>query len=412
VLWVAEHRALRTEVAIKFLGDDRASDPAAARRVAREAAAAARVKSPHVVQVLDHGVWQGTPFIVMELLEGCDLGAHLAARGALALDETAAILHQLARALEKAHSVGVVHRDVKPSNVFLCDAGGEVFVKLLDFGLAQAAASLESSISAAHAGAGTPPYMSPEQLVGEAVDGRSDIWSMGALAFHCLTGKRPFDGESLGAIALAVHTLSMPRPSELRPGLPPAVDDWFARVCARARDERFASAVDAALELARALGVDLSRVHSRHASVVAPRPDPTVTDDYVLTASPAPGGARSALGPSIAVGVLAASLVAGAVLARRATAPLSVAQGQGQVAPASSTGAIPVHSPSPPGDMAAVPAAPADAPPASAPPAVRPPPARVNKAAPQHPPPVPSASAPPIEVTPEAPRPELPDERH
>jgi len=257
VVWLAEHLALGNEVVIKFLNDELAGHPSAAKRIACEAATAARVRSPHVVQVLDHGVWEGKPFIVMELLDGCDLAAHLEAQGALSPTETITVLHQLAKALAQVHAVGIIHRDVKPSNVFLCDVAGEIFVKLLDFGLARRCVSSELSSTASQHCAGTPPYMSPEQIVAGDVDLRSDVWSLGVVAFQCLTGKRPFEGETLGAVTLAIHTLPLPRVTELNRDLPPEIDTWFARACSRPREQRFASTTEAVEAMARALGMNL-----------------------------------------------------------------------------------------------------------------------------------------------------------
>lgn len=283
VLWIAEHRALGSEVVVKFLCDELAGDSSAARRIAHEAAAAARVRSPHVVQILDHGVSEGTPFIVMELLEGRDLRAHLEAYGALPQKDTMSILYQLAKALEKTHSAGIVHRDVKPSNIFLCDADGDVFVKLLDFGLAQRSASVDPSTSPSRHGAGTPPYMSPEQILGDAVDARTDVWSLGAVAFQCLTGRRPFEGETLGAIALSIHTLALPRPTEVNRDLPLELDAWFARACARSKNERFFSAMKAAEALSDALGLALPAPPQRSPPDRPPGSDRTITGDFAIT---------------------------------------------------------------------------------------------------------------------------------
>lgn len=255
-LWIAEHRALGEQVVVKFLNDELADDPAAAGRVAREAAAGARVRSAHVVQILDHGACEGSPFIVMELLRGRDLRVLLETRRILPISDTVTIVCQLAKALARTHAEGLVHRDVKPSNIFLVDGEGAIFVKLLDFGLAQNVPRDDSSVAVSRPGAGTPPYMSPEQIAGEPVDVQSDIWSLGTVAFECLTGRRPFQGETAGAVALAIHTLELPRPSDVNPELAGAIDAWFARVCARRPEGRFSSATEAAEAMAQALGGD------------------------------------------------------------------------------------------------------------------------------------------------------------
>lgn len=245
-VWVARHKGLETDVVVKFLaamGSDRAEAEA---RFAREAAAAAAVKSPHVVQVFDHGTTvAGTRYIVMELLEGRDLATHLAASGPMAPRDVAAIIAQVAKALSKAHQVGVIHRDIKPENIFLCDGeGGEMFVKVLDFGIAKREEQLTSKTSTGQV-VGTPFYMSPEQILGERpVDARTDIWSLGVVAFEALTGKRPFDGATVGSITLAIHQ-SAPRPTSFRSSIPAALDEWFARACARRPEDRFATVREA-----------------------------------------------------------------------------------------------------------------------------------------------------------------------
>ncbi len=298
VLWVAEHRGLRSEVVVKFLTDELADDPSAAKGVAREAAAAARVRSPHVVQILDHGVADGAPFIVMERLEGRDLRERLRERGALSLEETTAIVRQLAKALDRTHLEDIVHRDIKPSNIFLMNDEGNVFVKLLDFGLAQHAGSADSSSAEARKCAGTPPYMSPEQITGGTVDTRSDIWSLGVVAFECLAGKRPFDGETQGSIAIAIHTLPFPRLTAIRADLPTEIDAWFEHVCARSPDERFASATEASEAMARALGTmrPLWQVDAHLGPLT--RDDQTLTDAGARAEAPRDAGRTVARGAS------------------------------------------------------------------------------------------------------------------
>jgi eukaryotic-like serine/threonine-protein kinase len=190
-VWLADHAGLKTKVVVKFMLVGEAT-PAARARFAREAAAAAQVKSPHVVQMLDHGVTDGgLPFIVMEHLEGCDLGRVLAERGALAPADVLVVVAQIGKALARLHSVGLVHRDVKPENIFVCDGDDDVYVKLLDFGIVKkdlsASApgedtSLDGSTNTGQV-VGTPFYMSPEQVTAQkVVDARSDLWALGVVA--------------------------------------------------------------------------------------------------------------------------------------------------------------------------------------------------------------------------------------
>jgi serine/threonine-protein kinase len=256
-VWVAEHTTLKTRVVVKLMRPELAKDPETLQRFSREAAAAANVKSPHVVSVLDHGVApDGSPFITMELLEGEDLGARLK-RGPIAPDEAAVIMSQTCKALARAHERGIVHRDVKPQNIFLCSGFGETFVKVLDFGIAKAGGDLQSGLDTTNTGAvmGTPFYMSPEQALGQkTIDFRTDLWACGVMGFEMVTGHKPFIGDTVGALAVAICTQPLPIPSRIHPGLGPAFDAWFQRACAREPSARFSSGK----ELADAFGAAIT----------------------------------------------------------------------------------------------------------------------------------------------------------
>lgn len=257
-VWLAEHLALRAPVVVKFMSGALASNADYVARFSREAAAASQVRSPHVVQMLDHGVTpDGIPYIVMEFLEGRDLGVHIAERGCLALQEITPIVIQVCKALTQAHKRNIVHRDIKPENIFLCDQGDDLFVKLLDFGIARNT-EVASTATATGTVMGSPPYMSPEQLIGSKnVDHRTDLWAIGVVVYEALTGRRPFDADTVGALAVQLHTSELPVPSHLVATLPPGVDQWFARACARNPDDRFSSAkemADALLSIEGAAG--------------------------------------------------------------------------------------------------------------------------------------------------------------
>ena len=248
-VWLADHEGLRTRVVVKFMLGGLDSSDSARTRFSREAAAAAQVKSPHVVQMLDHGVSDdGVPFIVMEHLEGHDLGDEIEQHGALDPAKVVAIVTQVAKALSKVHAAGLLHRDIKPDNIFLCAGEEEIFVKLLDFGIAKSSAvdqgdgSLDGETKTGQI-VGTPYYMSPEQVTAQKViDHRSDLWALGVVAYEALTGQRPYDGPSFGALAVKIATGAPPKPSEANPALPPAVDLWFAKACARSAADRFPNA--------------------------------------------------------------------------------------------------------------------------------------------------------------------------
>jgi serine/threonine protein kinase len=250
-VWRAEHLGLNAPVAVKLLNlvqFEGASDALA--RFHREARSAAAIRSPHVVQILDHGVDAtfGVPFIVMELMEGESLANRLTRCGRIPPAEVGRVFAHVARALSRAHEAGIVHRDLKPDNVFLVLNEDEEVAKVLDFGIAKAQAHALGSDSNTRTGAimGTAYYMSPEQISGtKNVDFRTDLWAMGVMACECLTGRRPFEAESIGGITLKICIEPVPLPSSLGP-VPPGFDDWFSKIVHRDPAERFPSARAAA----------------------------------------------------------------------------------------------------------------------------------------------------------------------
>jgi eukaryotic-like serine/threonine-protein kinase len=255
-VWLADHLSLHSKVVVKFISDALATSEEARTRFAREAAAASQVKSPHVVQTFDHGVMSdGTPYIVMEHLEGRSLGDTLTECGAMEAALVIDIVAQLSRALDKAHASGIVHRDIKPDNVFLCDAGtGEVFVKLLDFGIAKGQSAAISGETKTGSVMGSPLYMSPEQLMGaKDLDFHSDLWSVGVLVFEALSGVRPFEADTVGALTMRIHNQAHPKPSSVMEGATSELDSWFEKACNVQPNLRFESAK----KLADALSVAL-----------------------------------------------------------------------------------------------------------------------------------------------------------
>lgn len=253
-VWKAQHLMLGHGVAIKFLHASLDAYPQGRIRFEREGKLAARLgeASRHICRVTEFGVLPaGTPFVVMELLQGEELARRLKREHVLDLALVAEIVAQLCRALTVAHRADVVHRDLKPANVFLCAAedGQGVFVKLLDFGVAHA--PLEDDTEGTRQGVvfGTPSYTSPEQISGEPIDGRADLWSVAVLTYRMATGSAPFGSGSLHEIGLRILTVDPPAPSSLRPELPPEFDAWMKRALSKQREGRFASA----LELSEAL---------------------------------------------------------------------------------------------------------------------------------------------------------------
>src|SRR5713226_3113107 len=193
---------LHREVALKFLPPELASDPAAQQRLLKEARAASRLNHPNIATVYEVGEAGGTPYIAMELVQGESL-KQILQRGPLARAQLFEVARQVAEGLNEANQAGVLHRDVKPGNIMLDSTGR---AKILDFGLAMFAGKERAQGEAAEtfitrtatqwSTGGTVPYMSPEQLRGEPTDARSDIFSFGVMLYECLSGQRPFNGET------------------------------------------------------------------------------------------------------------------------------------------------------------------------------------------------------------------------
>ena len=248
-VWRATHLGLGEPVAIKLVSAEFVRSREGLRRFDTEAKAAAKIGGRHVPHVFDNGVLEdGTPYLVMDLLRGQTLFARIRQDGSIALPETVAILEQCARALTRAHSLGIVHRDIKPDNIFLAESVDEddgYVVKVLDFGIAKLTDAGDASVSTTRTGAilGTPTFMSPEQARGSrAIDSRADLYSLGLVAFTMLTGNLAFTGESIGDLLIQICVQPLPSLRATAPWLPPAMEEWFQKACARDPDARFATA--------------------------------------------------------------------------------------------------------------------------------------------------------------------------
>jgi len=264
-VYLVQHQETDEHLALKILHQGFASDQVALERFRREARAPARIDSDYVARVYDTGICSeagGAPFIVMEYLRGDNLQRLSETVGPLPKEEVIIYAQQVARALDKAHGIGIVHRDMKPENVFLTmREDGFPCLKVLDFGIAKltgAAGDLES-IKATRTGDvfGTPLYMSPEQCLSEIgeVGPASDIWSLGLVAHRLLTGREFWQASNLTHLIGQVAYEPIPKPSDQGCALGPKYDTWFARCCARDPNARFASATAAIDDLAVALGV-------------------------------------------------------------------------------------------------------------------------------------------------------------
>jgi len=252
-VYLAEHVLLRRPCAVKVIRPERTGDPRHLARFEREAQATAALKHPNTVQVSDYGYADdGTFYYVMEYLPGPTLDELVREGGPLPPARAIRFLRQLCGALAEAHARGLVHRDVKPSNVLVCEVGGAGDVaKLLDFGLVVPAADgPDDKLTQEGAVLGTPSYMSPEQAAGsDDVDGRSDLYSLGCLAYFLLTGRPPFAGRSAVKL-LAAHLYEPPWPlTDLRPDVPADLAAVVLRCLAKKPEDRFpdAASLDAAL---------------------------------------------------------------------------------------------------------------------------------------------------------------------
>jgi serine/threonine-protein kinase len=247
-VWLARHRGLDIAVAVKLMATALVLSADARSRFEREARLAASLDSQHVVHVQDYGVDAGTPYLVMELLHGESLAARLERDSRLRPPVAARYLAQICKALRVAHELGIVHRDIKPGNIFLAMKDGEEMVKVLDFGIAKT-----SSPGGARPDTvtglifGSTHYMSPEQIRSpRRVDHRSDLWSVGVVLYHLLTGRLPFVGDDPGDVLVRVCTDDCPPPSSSAPELSPAIDAFFERALARDPARRFQSATELA----------------------------------------------------------------------------------------------------------------------------------------------------------------------
>ncbi|WP_437663334.1 serine/threonine-protein kinase [Sorangium sp. So ce1182] len=248
----ARHLALDDRVAIKVLLPRYVRDPEILQRFLREGRAAVRIRSRHVVRVADVGTLEnGAPYLVMDHLEGRDLAAVLAESGVLPVPVAIELVLQVCEALAEAHAQGIIHRDVKPSNLFLTrNADGSPCIKVLDFGISKMTHAEDHALTRVGGMLGSPLYMSPEQLRSASdVDGRADVYSLGVVLFQLLTGRTPFIAQELAQLVYMVTQGEPLRPRALRPDIPAPLEQVLLAAIARDRDRRFPTIADLALAL-------------------------------------------------------------------------------------------------------------------------------------------------------------------
>ncbi len=233
-VYLARDEQLGEQVALKVIAGMALLDPGSAERLRREASMARRISHPNVVRMHDLGEEHGLLFVSMEYVAGESLAARITRLGTLTPAQLRPIAIQLCEGLAAAHNAGVVHRDLKPANI-LIDASERV--KLIDFGIARG--DLHAGMTATNMVVGTPEYMAPEQVKGGAVDARTDIYALGAVLYHALTGRPPFRGDTPIAVGLAHCQDPLVPPRQLRPDLPPAWDAVITRALEKTSAARF-----------------------------------------------------------------------------------------------------------------------------------------------------------------------------
>jgi eukaryotic-like serine/threonine-protein kinase len=253
IVVAATHVALNQRVAIKFLLPAALANAQVIERFAREARAAVQIQSEHVARVIDVGTLPtGSPYMVMEFLEGSDLAAVLEKDGGMPIDRAIGYILQACEAIAEAHALGIVHRDLKPANLFLARRPGrEAIVKVLDFGISKTKDAASSGLTQTSAVMGSPYYMAPEQMMSSKdVDARSDIWALGIILYELLTGSPPFAGESMAEVVFAV-TQRDPAPIQSkRADVPAELGNVIASCLARDPTQRYPNVAKLAAALA------------------------------------------------------------------------------------------------------------------------------------------------------------------
>jgi serine/threonine protein kinase len=348
VVYRAENMRLGNEVALKVLSADLSEDDAFRERFVRESRLAASINHPNIIPIYDAGEQDGLLYIAMRYVEGCDLKTLIREQGPLSLPRAAAIISQVARGLAVAHQRGLIHRDIKPANILTERAGGEREVLdhayLADFGLMKHMIS-RSGLTNTGQFLGTVDYVAPEQVEARDVDHRADIYSLGCVLYECLTGSVPYPHDADVAVLFAHVRDEVPRVTDVRPDLPPVVDEITSTAMAKRPDDRYSNAADIPGVLAAAVAG--SAAAAPPAQPAPPRPQETGERSDVVSAAPPepagggrlpagdgpdapsmpPRGRRSLVVPALAAALIAALAVIGVLLLSGDDSSPSAAQG-------------------------------------------------------------------------------------
>lgn len=256
-VYEGRHHETRARVAIKVLHREVARDAVAVERFKREYEAVRELDSPYIVKVIAFGdTGEGLNFMIMEFLEGEELGKILRRGEIMEPYRLLRVIAQLGLALDYAHSFGVIHRDLKPDNIFLCRSESGDLVRLLDFGSVKLQMDSGPKLTALGTTLGSPYYMSPEQAMGKSdVDQRTDVFALGAIAYECLTGKIAFEAVNVAQILMNIINHQPVPASHVRAGLPPRIDDVLDRALHKSKVSRYASASAFARDLCEAYGL-------------------------------------------------------------------------------------------------------------------------------------------------------------